>query len=313
MTLSSLKKWIINESLYLFPDHRVHIKECRAQQRANLLDDFCKASYPAGQKSTSPKNFYVGGHMFFYADKRNKIMLCAVPKSGISSWKNLLMQISSNNPNISSNPHIISTVLESGLHIVPTEKTLSEEYNDYYKFIVVRHPLARVVSAYKDIIYEVKVEVPDHNCGGEMLARYRDCSNLTLEQCAKLPPYPTWQEFASHVAARDVKCLNRHWMTVEKLCQPCRIRYDGIMKLETVDHDAETFLDMYRGTNNFHIRHLNEKKDIKSVEDYINELPKAVVAKLIDKYKVDMAMLGYKFENNKRNCMYTHQNSRCTC
>ena len=65
--------------------------------------------------------------------------------------------------------------------------------------------------------------------------------------------------------------INIHWRTCTNLYQPCVVRYDTVVKLETVDADVDTFLDMLNllisGRSSF--RHTNPSYGREGEKTYI--------------------------------------------
>ncbi len=93
------------------------------------------------------------------------------------------------------------------LAMVPLDLVL-KNFSHYRKFILVRHPLQRVVAAY----YEVRTQKATSN----------HTSNLT--------------QFVTDLVLTNT--INFHWLDYQQFCYPCQVHYDYVMKLETMKSDS---------------------------------------------------------------------------
>ena len=99
--------------------------------------------------------------------------------------------------------------------------------------MVVTHPLERIVSAYVDKLKS-----------GSDIPWQRHLGKVILTALQKdLPPKQIasgkgvlFQEFIWYIITYDYK--NGHWAPIQELCQPCKIDYDKVVKLETFKEDA---------------------------------------------------------------------------
>ena len=89
---------------------------------------------------------------------------------------------------------------------------------------VVRHPLHRLVSAYRD-----KVE------RSSSWARRRLCAQLGRreERCEV-----SWREFVHHLTSSPTHLYDSHWAPVSSHCQVCHLNYRRILKVETLEEDG---------------------------------------------------------------------------
>ena len=83
---------------------------------------------------------------FILVDDKNKIIYCAIPKVSSTTWKRVLADLRGLDKNIEK---IHSEDLWRWLYQY-TEEERSKRIKTYFKFIFVREPLHRLLSAYKD-------------------------------------------------------------------------------------------------------------------------------------------------------------------
>ncbi|ELT96761.1 hypothetical protein CAPTEDRAFT_38320, partial [Capitella teleta] len=108
--------------------------------------------------------------------------------------------------------------------------------NTYHKVLAVRHPVLRLISAYKDKFFDILYS-QRHN--EHIIETYR---TAPVDPFSPYVNRPTWLEFMHFVLEHEKSQGDVHWMRYESLCQPCKHNYDSIIKLETIDEDVKDFL-----------------------------------------------------------------------
>ena len=126
-----------------------------------------------------------------------------------------------------------------------TEKERRKALDSSTKFLVVRHPLDRLVSSYLDKVADTSKE-PN-------LLKHRDVKNAILESAGKKPELgtvPTFSEFIDYVVqeTRDLASPQdwkgvMTWKSYYSKCLPCDVKYDVIMKLETHTEDEKWIIN----------------------------------------------------------------------
>ncbi|XP_015258706.1 PREDICTED: carbohydrate sulfotransferase 11 [Cyprinodon variegatus] len=137
-------------------------------------------------------------------------------------------------------------------HVPSNLKTLNQysiaEINhrlkNYFKFLFVREPLERLVSAYRNK-FTLKYNSSFHKrFGTRIIRRYR--KNATQEALVNGDDVK-FKEFIDYLvdpATQRGRPLNEHWQTVYQLCHPCHIHYDMVGKYETLEEDANHILGL---------------------------------------------------------------------
>ena len=106
----------------------------------------------------------------------------------------------------------------------------------YYKFMFVREPLSRLLSAYKDkfvlnsphfhehygikIVKHMRQNVPANSKGDDV----------------------SLKEFLQYIRESRVESMNDHWMPFFELCQPCAVSYNFIGSFENLEADSNQVL-----------------------------------------------------------------------
>ncbi|XP_057253658.1 carbohydrate sulfotransferase 9 isoform X2 [Pezoporus wallicus] len=263
------------------------------EKRKSFLHDFCK-------KYNSRKKFQT--HLVhlvsrIYVEDRHKVLYCEVPKAGCSNWKRVLMVLNG----LAASVHNIShDDVHYGKHLRKLDsydlKGIYTRLNTYTKAIFVRDPMERLVSAFRD-----KFEHPNsyyHPVFGKaIIKKYRHNAN---EEALKTGSGVKFKEFIQYLldSHRPVG-MDIHWEQVSKLCYPCLINYDFIGKFETLEEDANYFLQLVGAPAElkfpkFKDRHSSdERTSAEVVRQYLKELSKEERQLIYDFYYLDYLMFNY--------------------
>lgn len=195
-------------------------------------------------------------------------------------------------------------------HFAPLPKNMSiqEAGQQLLTFVFVRHPFARLVSAYTD-----KMEnKPGTKMTYWIIEKYRKKAiaagggQVVVGQpvMTDLPKdYPTPLEFSLHVLADaekyGIENINPHWQSQWGCCPFCTLEFDIIGHLETFQTD----MDFVTDAMNWHgilqeDRHENSALSSRNdgelkMREFFSQLPKNITWKLYQLYALDFAMFGY--------------------
>jgi hypothetical protein len=129
--------------------------------------------------------------------------------------------------------------------------------DSYTKAIFVRHPLERLLSAFRSKFQTLtpKTEYYRAHYGNMIARRYRGSqAMISLDGHARTvasrrsqskPPVDdiTFPEFVRFVAGqRGPGALDRHWKPMSDLCRPSDIQYDFVGRYERLEEDADRLL-----------------------------------------------------------------------
>ena len=171
-----------------------------------------------------------------------------------------------------------------------TSKQLNEKLDTYFKFIVVRHPLSRLVSGFFDKMNDnssIIEELANH-----IITKYRDKQSVVDKSDVH------FHEFVKYVSEPDDQLspgLDNHWKAVDNLFHPCHIRYDYIGKMETIEEDVNNIISVINTpVKNIKLRKANSQKHFhSSYSDAFVNVTKKSLTKLLEQYSKDMDMFGY--------------------
>ncbi|XP_022109268.1 carbohydrate sulfotransferase 8-like [Acanthaster planci] len=242
------------------------------------------------------------GQMFIL--EKRKILYCSVPKTGSTNWKRIFMVLEGVRPNL-QNISSYEAHYSNGFKVLPHSGLLRQirELDSYTKFLQVRHPFARLISAYRN---KISGEIP-WNWQEErfqqialyIARKYRKGAhagwfNLTTLRVS----WDEWVRYLTDPAERSG--FNSHWREMYKLCLPCRVQYDLIGKLESVDSDLSFLLD-HLGLEHIlfpSIRPLYHREDEKTgnalIRQYFGNMSQRDLQRLYKIYQLDFEIFGFE-------------------
>ena len=204
------------------------LRECPSRLRVEHIERKCKNNNDWHDDMFEGNNVSKLHHL--WVSDYHKLIYCDIPKAGSTTFKFLIsMQSWSELANTAATDIHNYTFLR--IHnVVPlkeyTVQEAKQRLSTYFKFIVVRHPFSRLISAYKDKIYP----------RGWYVNEYAQTINGYYGPGTTKTRIST-NQFLQLIVRRNSDFDDPHWRTYYKLCFPCDINYDQILKLETIEND----------------------------------------------------------------------------
>ena len=254
-------------------------------------------------------------------DHRRRIAYCFIPKTGETSWKVVMANNSRQDKKIPSSRdpkgwiHYPNTAKKYGLSL----EYYSQKIAQYTKFMVARHPLDRVLSAYYDKAFPHYVRSKKwHSALYGRIVSYAWTQFHSNEGKLDNKYNATFVEFAQFV----LKNSDKHWSPYSNKCGQCFIDYDYILRLETMNHDSVQFLsqhypDVSQLTAYNSMRKTNAAKNIATLKHLgeFKNMDKILVNKFVDRYRLDMELFGYHFDTRTQSafCSITLPDGNVCC
>ncbi|XP_070539006.1 carbohydrate sulfotransferase 11-like [Ptychodera flava] len=193
------------------------IPESEYFARKKLVEDKCKRSSLTEEADTQQLRF----NDQFIVDDEYKIIYCWVPKVASGNWKRTLVSLRQSYTNQKWRP--MNGDKNSGLSTFADYRDfeITARLESYFKFLFVRHPLERLLSAFRN--------------------RFESYAHPAVKsQPGSFSTFGTFVNFLSDSYYGGMS-FNIHWRPVVDLCKPCQISYDFIGHYETL-HDDFDFL-----------------------------------------------------------------------
>lgn len=227
------------------------------------------------------------------------ITLILIFQVACTNWKRVFMILSgkSNATNVLEIPANVAhgkDVFERLTHFSMPE--VNYMLKTYTKFLFVRHPFERLLSAYRNKLEQhyLSSKYFQARFGRYIIKRYRkNPTNRSLIQGDDV----LFQEFAAYLVDENNVVFNEHWKPMHDLCYPCIIHYDIIGKYETLSEDTRYILS-HVGESDISFPY-SEKQSSTSLNlhKYYQNLTNETIEKLYSIYKADFQLFGYDLES----------------
>ena len=256
----------------------------------------------------------------FFLDKRRKIGYCQIPKAACSTLKSVMAQHTKAGRNYSikelgANDFIHSFIQRTG--DIKKVRNHKARPGNYTLFMSLRNPFDRLVSAYYNKAF------PWRRFNGKMQIYYIPIRNWVLNkfQHRGLTSYQkewynaTFEEFIAFTLSVN----DEHWNSLEKFCEPCRLDYKYILRVETMERDSQVLMgDLYPDSGQLPFTNAKRQKNIsasfqsvipKTLHVY-SQLSRKTLKKLMKKYAFDLQFYGYSFNTKtfQANCNFKDHN-----
>jgi len=227
--------------------------------------------------------------LYVYWSKQHDLTWCKVPKAGSSTWTFNFLKLAGVDPKSHQHKELRNHYPRQSSNAI---------LKDTFRFMVVRHPFERILSAYRDKLEDLSRDIEAREgyyytmYGKHIVAEYRDKSDKNLT--AKIEP--TWREFVTYILNTPVTKFDEHWTPIWMLCTPCIIRYDAISKMETFSEDTQYVLQQAGLEDVLSVEWKHRTGtggDSDTIVDYYSQLTQSEVAALFKKYQLDFELYGY--------------------
>lgn len=184
-------------------------------------------------------------------------------------------------------------------HYIPslvnfTKTEVRRMLETYTKFIFVRHPFERLLSAYKNKFEQ------NYNSSKYFQSRF---GRKIIKTFRKNPSQRsmtngddvTFSEFVAYVTSKN-SVFNEHWMPIDKLCEPCLVKYDFIGKYETLNTDAQYLLENV-GVDDLSFPRIKPSNTSIHLSKYISQLTYNTIISLYKIYYNDFKLFRYSLQS----------------
>ncbi|XP_050825744.1 carbohydrate sulfotransferase 11 isoform X2 [Serinus canaria] len=265
------------------------------QIRRDQVTDTCRANSMSSRKRRvlTPNDL-----KHLVVDEDHEMIYCYVPKVACTNWKRVMMVLTgrgkySDPMEIPANEaHISSNLKTLNQYSIPE---INHRLKNYMKFLFVREPFERLVSAYRNKFTQ-KYNTSFHKRYGTKIVR-RQRKNATQEALQKGDDVK-FEEFVAYLIdphTQREEPFNEHWQTVYSLCHPCHIHYDLIGKYETLEEDSNYVLQL-AGVGNY-LKFPTYAKSTRTTDEMTTEFFQNISSlhqtQLYEVYKLDFLMFNY--------------------
>lgn len=272
------------------------------ENRQRAVQDVCNRNGVTRNKSEIKPAMFKQ----IYVDDKHKFLYCEIPKVACTNFKRMLLllsgQVNASSPS-ELEARAVHSYLGDKLQTLDrfSIKEIKQRLHTYYKFVFVRDPLERILSAFINK-FTLKYNFYFHKrYGTRIIKRFRNnASPNSLIGGHDV----TFQEFVQYLLDPSAsEPLNEHWRHYYKLCSPCVVQYDAIGKYETMAQDIEFVLE------EIGVRHLikfpsgtagkTRGRTTGMLSKYYQNISSEQIHQLWEKYSVDYSMFRYPYPDVK--------------
>lgn len=240
------------------------------------------------------------------------VIYCSVPKASNTNWKRIIMTVLQ--PGKYPDPLNIKFNEAHGYY-VKNKSFLSQQrrtventtklFNSSYKFLFARHPMERVLSAYRNKMLGIGGYDPKYQrrVGLEILRKRGTFASDKQAMAHYDDRPPTFSEFVSYVLRQHKSSLSmdKHWTPIFDLCNVCCINYDFIGQYKNIAKEATYVLKKLnvnpnntfptKGETGYVTQKQNATSDL--LMEYYSQLTPDLYSQLTDIFKKDFDLFGY--------------------
>uniref|UniRef100_A0A4X2KDT8 Carbohydrate sulfotransferase n=2 Tax=Vombatus ursinus TaxID=29139 RepID=A0A4X2KDT8_VOMUR len=230
-------------------------------------------------------------------ERNHRLLFCEVPKAGCSNWRRVLLLLALNlsrwDPAEVAMDRLHTTSLLQRLNsFQPRECDLMLKH--YTPVLVTRHPLERLVSAYRDKLL--------HSEPYYMHVADKIRTAVRGSRAPKNQRNLTFPEFVTFILRQPPADLDVHWKPIALLCSPCSVRYGVLIWHENMSSEAEQALRFLGipspGLFPSAKVHQSEKRtDDQLTRHYLGQLSPEQLSGLYNLYFLDFTLFGYHIQN----------------
>ncbi|XP_056311963.1 carbohydrate sulfotransferase 11 isoform X1 [Danio aesculapii] len=265
------------------------------QARRDQVAETCRAHSASSRKRRvlTPSDL-----KHLVVDEDHELIYCYVPKVACTNWKRVMMVLSgrgkySNPMEIPSNEaHVPSNLKTLNQYSIPD---INHRLKNYLKFLFVREPFERLVSAYRNK-FTLRYNTSFHKrYGTKIVRRYRKNATTEALQSGADVKFQEFAEYLVDPGTQREAPLNEHWQTVYSLCHPCHIHYDLVGKYETLEDDANYVLKLVGEGDS--LRFPSFAKSTRTTDQmaamFFGNISSQQQSQLYQLYKLDFLMFNY--------------------
>ena len=246
-------------------------------------------------------------YKWLLVDDDNKSIYCAISKAASSAWKYMLLKQKVPSLKKSMTVHSYGYLDKHGFKYLHryNQSEADQRLKDYYKYVIVRHPLARLSSAYRDK-FTMKDEPHYGNAvAGKIKSRVRP-------QGEDVPKMLKFEELIKHMTLTDPLTHDRHWIPQYFVCNPCLINFDYVAKVETLQEDRPlitTKLNINSNTLQPLNTHSNASRQ--SYHEYYKNVSYTDLTRLLSIYMYDFKLFNYAISEDILSYLKKSKNTFC--
>ena len=308
--------------------HPLSIIHPRLLERAMKMEEYCKVFQPLN--NGVHKMEWTWNVLF---NDKFELLQCMVPKASSSTWADIFIEMSGmtyDGPRFFEPSHPVWNNISLVNYL--DRKITAKRYQTYTKFMITRNPFQRLLSAYKSkftqgqkwyeenvgprIIKENYLSSMSYNEIEEIKGELKKgginslTTYLNSNQILQIKRMEagvgniniTFLEFLNYVTSPsltdDSEIIDHHWAPFTVLCNPCAVKYDILVKFETLSQDSQAILDYVQARGSSGLINFPKRKpqvDSSTCRKEFEKVPIHIRKTLYQIYRADFLIFDYQF------------------
>lgn len=255
----------------------------RDLEQKQRLRQFC------GRRKKKEPNNETLGHLYVF--EKHKVIFCLVPKVASRQWMPLLGRYRTFLGHSAYGPTVKQFPPEKAKKMLQT----------FYKFMFVREPFERLLSAYKDKYVHPRAIDKDPFItvfGRKIIRNFRHNASQEALQSGYGVKFPEFIEYIINQGAQE----DWHWANYEDVCGFCDIKYHYVGHYETLQEDAKYVLEQ-ANLSELKFPSFRPSRTKDEVIQYYAQIPIAWIKGLGNVYQSSFKIFGYPFPGPLENLL----------
>ncbi|XP_064619547.1 carbohydrate sulfotransferase 11-like [Lineus longissimus] len=270
------------------------------QLRWMRLRDHCLTNYP----KVNPSNLsdsdisQIKESKYILVDDKHEVVYCKIPKIACTTWQRMFLAMHGFKDALNM-PQDDVHHRQDSYNFFKSMELRKQSYDNirrklqtYKTFVIVRDPLERILSAYRDKLLMGREFYAFYS--KRILRAYRE--GYKAEDDVDLE----FHEFIRFLLDQErfqIGYVDEHWDSFFNECLPCSINYDVIGKYETMETDSN-FVLQYLGWNKQlkwppREKHYNGTRSALLIDQAYNGVSKRLLSGIKQHYRDDILAFGY--------------------
>ncbi|XP_038627413.1 carbohydrate sulfotransferase 11-like [Tachyglossus aculeatus] len=267
------------------------------QRRRELLGRVC-SRYTLKRRLLTPEDL-----RHLVVDDDHGLLYCYVPKVACTNWKRVMMVLTGQGKyrdplEIPAHEAHVPANLRTLAEYSPAE--INRRLRSYLKFLFVREPFERLVSAYRNKFTRSYNTAFHKRYGTKIIRRHR--RQPSPEALARGHDV-RFEEFLYYLLdprTQQEEPFNEHWERAHSLCHPCIVHYDVVGKYETLAEDAAYILRLAGADVRFPASSKNAKTTDNMAAHFFEGISPFYQRRLFNLYKMDFLLFNYSIPSYLR-------------
>ncbi|KAJ8944955.1 hypothetical protein NQ318_013103 [Aromia moschata] len=231
----------------------------------------------------------------FLVDTKHHLVWCNVFKAASTSWMYNFNILAGYSPRFLKKSKLVPMTLARQRYPRPSLQALRRAFNTSISFLIARHPLERLLSAYRDKLQYALPHTHHRKLGNEIIVKYRykmksQNAGLSTQR------WPTFPEFVEYLvdSVRNGERLDMHWTPIAEFCTPCMFDFEVIAHTETL-HEDQTYLIRRARLERLigpEWRNAGRGTTADQVEKYYSQLTRSQILQLYHIYRYRISILN---------------------